>query len=317
MISKTSNCPLCNQPSFNVITTHLRRGNGTVYFCNTCSHGFLEPEHKIDSKSYYSEGYRNEYSHKATGEATNAREIFNIYKKYQEYRLEHIKPFLNKNQTFLELGASSGQFIVNIRDSVKEVNAIELDRSCYSFMKDELEIDADFEYLKSSKFSDKKYDVICSFQVLEHVESPTLFLSDIKSSMNANSTAFVEVPNLNDALLSTWDIESYQNFYYHSAHLHYFTKKSLLKVAIDAGFKLEQVSFVFLQDYNLLNHLNWITNHVPQNTCDIGLSKISLTGKDLDISSWLSKELSKLNNNYVQKLVQTEATSNVMMILKN
>jgi 2-polyprenyl-3-methyl-5-hydroxy-6-metoxy-1,4-benzoquinol methylase len=316
--NKTEECPLCHTNFTKLITNKLRRGNGKVLFCEKCKHGFLIPEKQIiDVKKYYSDEYRTEFSHKAAGDATNAQELFDVYKKFQSYRLPHIEPYLNSAQSLLEIGASAGQFIFHIANKVKEVNAIELDTDCTDFMKNKLKINADSEFLNNSKFSTKKYDIICSFQVLEHVESPVSFLTDIKNRMNENAMAFIEVPNLNDGLLSVWKLNSYSEFYYHSAHLHYFTKQSLLKVALEAGFQAQNISFIFLQDYNVLNHLHWITSNSPQSTCEIGLNNISLGSNQNEITSWLNNEICKVNKEYIQKLIECEATSNVMMILKN
>jgi hypothetical protein len=80
-----------------------------------------------------------------------------------------------------------------------------------------------------------------------------------------------------------------------SAHLNYFSENSLKKVALSAGFLEENIQFKFTQDYNLLNHLSWISNQAPQATCHIGLSEINLPGKNYEIANWLSLELQELN----------------------
>lgn len=317
MSGTSVNCPLCNHATDHVLTTSLRRGNGAVFYCESCAHGFLVPENKIDSKKYYAEEYRSEYSHKATGGSTHAREIFDIYRKYQKDRLQLISPLLNKKTKLLEVGASAGQFLVNVKDQVAMAHAIELDPDCCQFLKSELKIDADSEFLRQSKFNEEKYDVVCSFQVMEHVESPVDFLKDLRQSLVPGGKAFVEVPNLKDPLLSVWNIEAYKTFFYHVAHLHYFTVESLKKVALDAGFSAAQIQLHFLQDYNLLNHLSWVTNKMPQATCDVGLSPVHLQGKNSDITNWLNQKMTELNEQYMQKLIQAQCTSNIMMVLQN
>jgi 2-polyprenyl-3-methyl-5-hydroxy-6-metoxy-1,4-benzoquinol methylase len=309
-------CPICATPTDQVLTNRLRRGEGTVLYCEACDHGFLKQDQKIDAKTYYDKTYRSEYSHHATGGATNAREMFDIYSKYQTGRLPIISPHLSKESKVLEIGASSGQFLANIQEQVAVVNAIELDKSCCDFMQTELGIDSDSEFMNDSKFADQKYDIVCSFQVLEHVESPVSFLHDLMTLLKEDGVAFIEVPNLRDPLLSVWDVKSYKAFYYRSVHLHYFTENSLKKVAMDAGFLSEQIEINFTQDYNILNHLNWITNDSPQATCDVGLSAIKMQGSNGLISGWLTERLKELNTEYIAKLVDAKATSNIMMVLK-
>lgn len=320
MVTKHSHqaaCPLCHAQTDRVLSTKLRRGTGIVFYCPDCVHGFLAENQTPDAKAYYAEGYRQEYSHNAEAAATNAREIFDAYKNHQQDRLKEIVPHLSAGTELLEVGASSGQFLVNIKDRVARVDAIELDKACCAFLSTELGIDADSEFLRESKFADRKYDVVCAFQVLEHVENPVVFLRELLQSAKKGATMFIEVPNLNDPLLSVWNVEAYQKFFYHSAHLHYFTEASLKKAALLAGFAAEQIAVSFTQDYNLLNHLNWITNNAPQATCNVGLSEVALVGADDEMSAWLSGRMKALNEEYVARLVKAKATSNMMMVIKN
>jgi 2-polyprenyl-3-methyl-5-hydroxy-6-metoxy-1,4-benzoquinol methylase len=310
-------CPLCHTSTNSVLATELRRGAGIVYYCDTCNHGFLLPDQAIDAKKYYAENYRQEYSHNSEAAPTNAREIFDVYRNYQRDRLEVISPFLRETSSLLEVGASSGQFLVNMKDRIKQVHAIELDKACCSFMQKELGIRADSEFLRESMFAGEKYDVVCSFQVMEHVVNPVSFLQELHQSVKKGGTIFVEVPNLKDPLLSVWNVSSYQKFFYHSAHLHYFTENSLRKVAIDAGFMPDQIEISFTQDYNILNHLNWVMNNAPQANCIVGLSEIELNGTNQEISNWLTGEMRRLNDEYIGKLVSAKATSNLMMVIKN
>ena len=313
----SANCPICHTQTSNVLSTKLRRGIGIVFYCTDCHHGFLSENKAIDTKAYYAENYRQEYSHNAEAAATNAREIFDVYKNYQQDRLKAIVPYLSATTRVLEVGASSGQFLVNIKNDVRLVNAIELDKDCCGFMSSELGIEADSEFLRESKFAKQRYDVICAFQVLEHVENPVAFLRELLQSAGKGATLFIEVPNLNDPLLSVWNVTAYQQFFYHSAHLHYFTEESLKKVARLAGFADEQVNVAFTQDYNLLNHLNWIMNNAPQATCNIGLSEVNLSGVDSEMSNWLTTKMKALNTEYIERLVKNKATSNMMMTIKN
>jgi 2-polyprenyl-3-methyl-5-hydroxy-6-metoxy-1,4-benzoquinol methylase len=310
-------CPLCHNATSNVLATELRRGEGVVYYCSACHHGFLVPKKDFNEKEYYSESYRQEYSHNAKVASTNAREIFNIYRHYQRDRLLDISPYLTAETTLLEVGASAGQFLSHVKDKVALVNAIELDKACCAFMQKELGIEADSNYLSESIFAHKTYNIVCAFQVMEHVVDPVAFLQDLHQSTKKGGTISVEVPNLHDPLLTVWNIDPYQKFYYHSAHLQYFTDDSLKKIALDAGFISEQIEVRFTQDYNLLNHLNWIMNEAPQANCNVGLSEIDLNGINPDISIWLTDQMRRLNDEYILKLVNAKATSNLMMMIKN
>ena len=58
-------------------------------------------------------------------------------------------------------------------------------------------------------------------------------------------------------------------------------------------------------------------NDGPQENCLLGMSEVSLNGKDNDISEWLSAEMHALNKRYVERLVASKQTSNMIMRLKN
>jgi 2-polyprenyl-3-methyl-5-hydroxy-6-metoxy-1,4-benzoquinol methylase len=310
-------CPLCASATSEIIAEKLRRGNGSVAYCAVCEHGFLIHNQAINAKEYYGEQYRQEYSHNAEAAATHAREIYTVYKEYQQERLAHISPHLNSNTRLLEIGASAGQFLVHIKDKVSQVNAIELDKACCAFLSSEHGIEADCEFLESSRFADLAYDIVCAFQVIEHVEHPVAFLKTLQHATKHGGAIYVEAPNLQDPLLSVWDVPAYQQFFYHSAHLHYFTESSLTKVAIDAGFRPDQIELHFSQDYNILNHLHWVMNNGPQTDCTIGLSEISLRGQNHEIANWLSEEMKVLNRKYIAKLTAAKCTSNILMKLTN
>ncbi len=300
-----------------ILAPQLRRGKGKVLYCSECAHGFLGENLIQDAKAYYDGEYRQEYSHNADAATTNAREIFEIYSQFQADRLRFVEPELNKDSTVLEVGASAGQFVSHIKNRVAKVHAIEVDSACCKFLNEIIGIECDAEFLENSRFVNERYHVICAFQVMEHVEDPVAFLNTLKRTARPGATIFIEVPNLRDPLLSIWDVPTYRKFFYHSAHLHYFTEKSLRQVAERAGFISENIEVIFTQDYNLLNHLHWIMNDGPQANCLVGLSKVRLKGPDDEMSNWLSEEMSALNRRYIDRIVAKKQTSNMLLRLKN
>ena len=312
-----SNCPLCSGVTNEILASELRRGDGQVFYCVACDHGFLSENPVRDSKAYYDGEYRQEYSHNADAAATNAGELFEIYSKFQSERLRIINPELTPSSKVLEVGASAGQFLAHIKDRVQAVHAIELDSSCCKFVNQIIGVECEAEFLEKSRFANNQYDIICAFQVMEHTEDPVAFLKTLKKVAGSKGNIYIEVPNLRDPLLSVWAPPFYRKFFYHSAHLHYFTENSIRKVAEKTGYSASDIEIVFIQDYNLLNHIHWIMNDCPQANCLVGLNEIQLKGEDIEISNWLSEEISNLNKRYVERLVSSKRTSNIMMRLKN
>jgi len=312
-----TNCPLCGLESDQILAHELRRGEGKVLYCIDCDYGFLATNSIADTKAYYDNEYRKEYSHTSKASATSPSEMFEIYSRFQGNRLSFIKPVLTPNSKVLEVGAGAGQFLTHIKSDVKTSHAIELDKECCTFLENKIGIEADSEFLENSRFADEKYDVVCAFQVMEHVEDPIAFLKSLKKVTRPNGEIFIEVPNLRDALLSVWDVPSHRKFFYHSAHLHYFTENILKKIAQNVGFNIENIEINYTQDYNLLNHLHWIMNDGPQDNCMVGMSNVHLNGIDDEIPDWLSEELKLLNGKYIDRLIANKQTSNILVKLKN
>jgi len=306
-------CPFCKRTSEIIMTEELRRGKGRVFFCKNCEVGFLE-KFITNEEEYYNNVYRKKYSHRSVSCETNPSELFNIYKSFQNDRLSILKQYASGKNSLLEIGASAGQFLVHVKDLFPIVNAIELDSSCVSYIQEMFSIDADNKTLEHSKFKNKTYDICCSFQVMEHTSDPKQYLQSIFKALNHKGIALIEVPNLYDPLISVWNIHEYSKFYYHEAHNFYFTEEFLRRLSQETGFTVLQT--YFLQDYNLLNHLNWIMNKQPQTTCEIGLNIPEVKSTETEIGTWLSQKLQDLNSEYIKKLSEHKKTSNIMMVLQ-
>ncbi|WP_115071189.1 bifunctional 2-polyprenyl-6-hydroxyphenol methylase/3-demethylubiquinol 3-O-methyltransferase UbiG [Synechococcus sp. UW179B] len=305
-------CPICKSPTTSLLSQSLRHGKGNVYYCHSCDHGFLD-QAPSNLKEYYAEEYRKTYSHKAIPSTTESEEIFTTYVKYQDSRLKIILPLLKTDTTFLEVGASAGQFIYHIKDKVASIHAIELDERSASYIKNTLSVETDTNFLEASKFANNQYSMIASFQVIEHTPDPINFLKTLLKTLEPGGQLFIEMPNLYDPLLSVWASQAYSDFYYHSAHLQYFSTRSLSCLTKACGIKPEKLCYHYIQDYNLLNHLNWLTNKKPQVDCHSGLSPIELAISNSPISSWLSETLASLNDTYINRLAQEHATSNILL----
>lgn len=309
-----SNCPVCSSSTDKILTEQLRRGEGKVFYCATCDLGFLQ-EKILNVKDYYDKEYRKEYSHKSEINTTNPEEMFQIYQNYQSDRLKILEKYSKNDISILEIGASAGQFIYHIKDKFKIINGIELDSNCCEYVESNFNIDMDSNLLDESKFNKENfYDMVCSFQVLEHTLNPITFMQSIYRVLKKGGRAIIEVPHLYDPLLSVWDVPSYNSFYYHSAHNFYFSETSLKKVAKKVNFKVLET--IYSQDYNILNHLNWIMNDSPQKDCNLGLNPPFFEGKDININSWLNKELKILNKKYFKKLIENKKTSNIIIVLE-
>lgn len=102
-------------------------------------------------------------------------------------------------------------------------------------------------------------DVAVSFDTLEHVPDPTSFLSQMHKCLKPGGRAFVGVPNDRDFLKDI--CKAYLPFFYHTSHLHYFTKETLTALLEHVGFAVDSVRFV--HKYNMMNMVKWLSEGKP------------------------------------------------------
>ena len=293
-------CPLCNEEVKTIIVNKLRHGeNKDVYFCKICELGILDDDKtEKELKKFYEDDYRSQH----TPSIRTAEQIFNTYEKYQEDRIHLISPFLNKNMKLLEIGCSSGQFLYHIKDKVKEIKGIEYDKDAANFASSKCNCDININV-------NQKFNIIVMLQVLEHMKFPLKYLKYIKTFMEPEALIYIEVPNLYDALLMAYDLQNYKQFYFHNAHLWYFSQKSLEKMMNLAGFKGE---IEYTQDYNFMNHMHWLTTDLPELDCN-NLGKIRIPLRN-NLYNPIQKFLENMDNEYKELLKFLRITSNISYI---
>lgn len=136
-------------------------------------------------------------------------------------------------------------------------------------------------YKDIEEVPDKHFDFITMFHVMEHLKDPRETIKRIIPKLKDNGKLIIEVPNADDALLTMYDCEAFQNFSYWSAHLYLFNNHNLSRLIEQSGL---ECSFVIQkQRYPLSNHLYWLAKGKP------GGHKIWNFIKSLNYKDQLSK----------------------------
>jgi 2-polyprenyl-3-methyl-5-hydroxy-6-metoxy-1,4-benzoquinol methylase len=311
-------CPICESQDLAILTNKLRDTiSNTVLVCKHCETGFLEdikPQEELDE--YYKENYRKDFKPNLQAQ-TNAKDLFDTYKNFQADRIKIISPFFNTKNRLLEIGCSAGMFLYLMKKHFKEIVGIELDRDSAYFASNTCDCSVYQIPLHLTTIKPEYFDVICAFQVLEHVASPIDFIQKAKRFLKKDGVLFFELPNRFDALVSTYDLPFHNQFFYHSAHNYYFSEKGLKVLLEKCGLEAE---FIYTQDYNILNHVNWINNDQPQESCIPGLSSPKLNFKN-DVSDSIKQNLSgffiKVDKDYKKILCDLKISSNIAFIAKS
>ena len=156
---------------------------------------------------------------------------------------------------------------------VKEISAIEPNKRDAQFIgENHPRVIVHNKLLSECLLKEDSFDVIASFEVLEHVPNVSGFLESCWKTLRPGGKLVIEVPNHDDALLSKLDVPAYKRFYYHKAHIHYFTKKSLNEITMFSKLRGKVESFLM---YPYYNHISWVQNDSPQGNADDALDILS------------------------------------------
>ncbi|MCU1356862.1 MAG: methyltransferase [Acidimicrobiales bacterium] len=282
-------CYLCGGTALDLVRTKVRHADRDVYLCQTCGLDFLAPNER-DLREYYATDYRNEFGH-AVGEPANSQQIFDVYEPFQAPRIELLKSYLPTDGRMLDIGASAGHFLAACAPHVAERVAVELNLDNAQFIRDTQGIDAYTTPVEETDLPKEHFDLITCFQTMEHIPDPRNFLQQVREYLKPDGWLYVEVPNLDDALLSVHGVGEYADFWYREPHLYNFSPATLTQLMDQAGFTGEILP---VQRYGLLNHMNWLLARQPQPSAGVAMGEPALvpTAKsdaDTELNAWFSR----------------------------
>ena len=102
----------------------------------------------------------------------------------------------------LEIGCGEGYGSFYLADSAKEVTAIDYSNEAIEYAKSKYKKEnLRFQKLDVRELStlNKKFDLVCSFQVIEHIQDTGAFLKNIRNLLNEGGIFICSTPNRLDA----------------------------------------------------------------------------------------------------------------------
>lgn len=175
-------------------------------------------------------------------------------------RYEKVLAHLARADSLLEIGAGNASFLVYVHEMLPNLSAacVEPD-SRTKPQRDKLSWLT--QYQDFSAIGGDRFDVVCLFHVLEHVLDPLPFLQRCLTFLGKGGRLIIEVPSLDDPLVSLYDLPTYLDFFFQKQHPYYYSPSSLSRMIEALGNRVEEM--IPHQRYGLENHLNWLRNGVP------------------------------------------------------
>lgn len=250
-----------NEDDFHKENVILRDGREAILWVeNETGHGILDWTF-WESADFYEENYRKEFTANLGEQVENLQNL-KIYEGVNLRQFDILKPLIEPQSVYLELGASFGGVFGLATKYAKEAWAVEPNHKDAAFLSGRFP-DAHIlnQTVEQAELPEGHFSVVAAFEVLEHTATPCCFLQKCFDALEIGGKILLEVPNRADILYSTYKIPRYQTFFYHKAHIHYYTEKSLRLILEKNGFSGHVSSFLM---YPFFNHVFWTQNNSPQ-----------------------------------------------------
>jgi len=173
---------------------------------------------------------------------------------YMPWKWEHEKTvqLLNGNEKILEVGSGGLDFVERLSNDGFEITGLEINEESIIKAKN-LGLNVLNETVQDhAKSNYKKYDLVCSFQVLEHITEVNSFIKAQIDCLKPGGKLIICVPN-NDSFIKLSN-EVMLNYPPH--HMGLWNKESLSSLSDLFNLKVDKVFFEPLQEY----HLDWYIN---------------------------------------------------------
>lgn len=198
-------------------------------------------------------------------------------------------------KTVLDFGCGSGEML-RAMDGQFRTFGIEPDKSAREQSQGVCEMI--WESAESALASGRNFDLVSLFHVIEHLYDPYEELQRIKSLLRPGGLIVIETPNSNDALLTKYDSDAFQNFTYWSHHPMLHSHDSLATLVLKNGFTVIENRGV--QRYDLANHLYWLSKGEPG-------------GHDV----WSDLVSEKTSKEYAKDLARSEISDTLWLVARN
>lgn len=273
-------CPVCSNQNWIVVYQgDVRDGaygrylkNQSVFRCQSCGIDKLHLGESLNIPSFYETGLYREY----LGQNTSPDTYYFLQDLLQVKNLELLsKEGGGRGKVVADIGCAAGGILSYVAGLAKACVAIE---PCVDYH-DHLR-SLGYKVFSNFKEAHKSFnglvDVALSSQVIEHVEDPLSFLTDIKSLLGPSGKLILTTPNRNHILMKILPVE-FQSFFYRAVHLWYFDMDSLENCVRAAGYRV--LSKRFINQYGLSNTLAWLRDKAPKG--NLKLDGVNSFGENL------------------------------------
>lgn len=195
----------------------------SVLECEEIGYRFYYPFPEIDEEQFYNKTGRQE-----------------AYYPQSRWEFSIALEFMRPNDNILEIGSGYGGFLdILSNKGFSSYQGIELNQKAIEVIRNKGYKITDSLIQNFSQYHNEEFDIVCMFQVLEHINDVDSFIRNCLKVLKKNGKLIIAVPN-NDAFVMQYDyLSSAGNLPPH--HIGLWREESLKKIGIYYGLKLISV----------------------------------------------------------------------------
>lgn len=258
-------CKICGSENTDIIYNDLIRDGGLgqytkkpikIFQCKDCD--VIWHENKIDDvKKYYeTEEYRKELEGSSEEE-----KFYELHDKETLDKLNYTGTTIFRNKVVADIGCGCGAFLDYVSGVAREVVAVEPSLKYRNIMS--RKGFSTYSYAdEAKKLYANKIDVITSFDVIEHVQSPESFIKDVYDLLTAGGKAIIGTPTDAPIMRSLLGKDYEKKLLFSTQHLWILSEKNLRITSEKCGFK--NIDIKYYQRYGIDNMLGRLKDKEPK-----------------------------------------------------
>jgi 2-polyprenyl-3-methyl-5-hydroxy-6-metoxy-1,4-benzoquinol methylase len=218
------NCPVCD--SLDSKQVAIRPDRLIVSECNKCSMVYLAA---IPNANQLADFYRDYHSFKGFSYGSALARLRDRFSNDPHLSILEATGGLS-GETLCEIGCSYGRFLDRCKSNGALVHGVELNDDALQSLHRR-------GFKASAEFPDGiQFDVVCAFQLFEHLASPNQLMAQISRSMRPDGRLLLSMPNGGEigVVGPTW-----LGFRVDLEHLNYFSVRTIANLMYRHGLYLE------------------------------------------------------------------------------